>query len=357
MVNIALTFDYELFFGENLGTYDEVLFNPTSEILDLLDKHGIKATFFADVLSVYMQEKAGQQEYCDKFTKQIKDMAKRGHDVQLHIHSNWLKSKFKDGKWDFDLDSYAIHSFGFDESNETSVQNIIRWGKDYLESNLKPINPEYCCVAYRAGGYKIQPHGELFKVLNDNGIFIDSSVAVQQKSGGVNNYDYTNIYELDSWWIGENSPLEVQVSPDKGQIYEVPVGYCRASLLRMLFKPDVEKILKLSETRGTFIGKSTQKKKPVKGNKIVRKLKLLKTYGKTYRLLSVDSVHYVVIIDLLKKLSKKGKDITLAAIGHPKLAEKVWLENFDCLLEQLKKSGFCKCVCMNDIWQNEIRRK
>jgi hypothetical protein len=64
MLNIALTFDYELFFGSNYASAEEVLFQPGKEILNLLDKYQVKATFFADVLSVRMHEKYGLTDRC-----------------------------------------------------------------------------------------------------------------------------------------------------------------------------------------------------------------------------------------------------------------------------------------------------
>ena len=166
MLNVAITFDYELFFGKNLASDDEILFSPTAELLAVLKKHNMKATFFVDVLSVYMHEKRGLTSYCENFIKQMQQMVKEGHDVQLHIHSNWLTAEYNDDKWIFNLDSYNIHSFGFDSNKEMSANAIIQWGKNFLETNLRVIDPHYACIAYRAGGYCIQPHKELFDALN-----------------------------------------------------------------------------------------------------------------------------------------------------------------------------------------------
>lgn len=352
MVNIALTFDYELFFGENFGSYDEILFNPTTQLMDLLDKYNTKATFFVDVLSVYMQEKYGNKDYCINFIEQIQDMVLRGHDVQLHIHSNWLKSKFVDGKWNFDVNSYAIHSFGFDENEELSVQKIIKWGKTYLENVLKQVEPKYRCIAYRAGGYMIQPHQNLFSILKDNDIIIDSSIALRQKAVGLLSYDYSNLGKQNSWWISKKLPLERCVSNIEGTIYEVPVGYIKSSLIRRLLRPSFEKVLRLSERRGSYIGTNLNKENDVNDSWLVVKLKRLFSYTATYRLLSFDSVHYKLMISQIRKLYKKDKSITVAAIGHPKLIDSVWLENFEGLLIELKKTDYCNTVSMMDIWQS-----
>ena len=68
---LSITFDYELFFGNNIGSYDDVLFEPTYNLIDALEKKGVSATFFADVCSVPMSKKYGQTGYVEGFTKQI----------------------------------------------------------------------------------------------------------------------------------------------------------------------------------------------------------------------------------------------------------------------------------------------
>ena len=56
MMYLSITFDYELFFGNNYGSYDDVLFEPTYMLIDELNKKGVSATFFADVCSTLAAE-------------------------------------------------------------------------------------------------------------------------------------------------------------------------------------------------------------------------------------------------------------------------------------------------------------
>ncbi len=346
MLNVALTFDYELFFGENFGSSDEILFDPTNKLLDVLDTHNVKATFFVDVLSVYMHNKYGLLEYCEKFTSQIKDMVSRGHDVQLHIHSNWLKSKYENNKWIFDIDSYRIHSFGFDVNDELSAPNIIKWGKSFLENELKTVNSNYKCVAYRAGGYSIQPHKQLFECFLKNGILIDSSVAIGQKADCVNEYDFSNCPQKNGWWVDINGRLD-EPSKTLKDIYELPIYFYKNSLLNRIFAPETEQRLKLKEVRGTFIGsdkyKSTSKKKS--------KLKLLFEYGKIKSLLSVDSLPYQAVSKAVDVCAKKKPDNngSVAIIGHPKLIDEVWLDNFKKVIVSLVNKKNIKIATMQEI--------
>ena len=48
-MDIYLTFDYELFFGEETGTVEKCLIQPTNDLLDLCERYSISMTFFVDV--------------------------------------------------------------------------------------------------------------------------------------------------------------------------------------------------------------------------------------------------------------------------------------------------------------------
>ena len=346
MLKVTLTFDYELFFGENFGGADEILFGPTEKLLNILDYYNVKATFFADVLSVYMHERYGLTDYCEKFSLQIKDMISRGHDVQLHIHSNWLKSTYKNETWKFDIESYRIHTFGFDENESMSVPNIIKWGKDYLEKTLREIDVNYRCVAYRAGGYSIQPHSKLFRCLLSNDIFIDSSVAIGQKASGVNEYDFSKISKNNSWWVDINEELGMKGSPTSSAIYEIPIYYYQNSLIRRVFTPKYERRLKLEEIRGTFIGDTKVKETPKRRSR----LRLLLKYGKIKSLLSIDSLPYQAVskaVDI--SLRKSRQNGAIAIIGHPKLIDNIWLKNFETVVKILTEKKNINLTTMQEI--------
>lgn len=351
MLNVLITFDYELFFGENFFPADEIIFKPTNDLMAVLDKHEVKATFFVDVLSVYMHQKQGLHDYCEKFGKQLKDMITRGHDVQLHIHSNWLKSEYVNGQWVFDKESYRIHMFGFDKEKDFSVDGIIKWGKAYLEELLRPIDPSYQCIAYRAGGYCIQPHQELFKALHENGIFIDSSVSLEQKSSGVNSYDFTGFHKKMGWWVDPDGALDEECTDAAQAIYEIPIGAAGNSLLRRLFRPETEKNFSSKNLRGTFIGMEGGKQPAPKTKK--GRIGHILAYYRRKRMLTCDGVRYQVVARAVKKLTGKRpggtKVASVAVIGHPKLIDELWLTNFDHMLTELKKNKKCDLVTMQTI--------
>jgi len=79
---IALSFDLEYWWcsellnGENLGYKPEILTPATQMVLELLDKHQIKATFF--ILGVV----------AEKHPKLVEAIHQKGHEVASHSHSH-----------------------------------------------------------------------------------------------------------------------------------------------------------------------------------------------------------------------------------------------------------------------------
>ena len=52
MKQAILSFDYELFFGDNSGTVQKTLIEPTNIMLDALDTINAKATFFLSLIHI-----------------------------------------------------------------------------------------------------------------------------------------------------------------------------------------------------------------------------------------------------------------------------------------------------------------
>ena len=98
MLNICITFDYELFLGKNNAPYKEILFAPTDNLIRTLSEKGVSGTFFADVCSVDAHHRLGNEKYCEDFTLQLQRMVLNNQDVQLHLHPSWLYAEKKDGQ-------------------------------------------------------------------------------------------------------------------------------------------------------------------------------------------------------------------------------------------------------------------
>lgn len=252
MMYISITFDYELFFGDNNGTYDEVLFQPTYALIDALEKKGVSATFFADVCSVPVAEKYHQDAYIEGFQKQLQYMKQHGQDVQLHLHPHWYHAVWTGKQWNFSNQGYRLHEF----EKKGAVNQIISDGIQYLKNTLLPVDEDYECIAYRAGGFSIQPHERIVAALYDNGIRVDSSVAPQlYTKSEANFYDYRHKLETMNWHISDTADWWKDNRNGKNLI-EIPVATIDKSpisfVLRRAFVSDTVK-LSLGPKRGSYI--------------------------------------------------------------------------------------------------------
>jgi peptidoglycan/xylan/chitin deacetylase (PgdA/CDA1 family) len=167
-VNIFLTYDYELFFGDHSGTVGKCMLSPTQKLMDLCKGKKVQMTFFVDVGFLISADKYPElREEVSQVKAQILQMLELGHDVQLHIHPHWEKSTWENGEWKFGTDShYKLADF----TKEEAV-NIVRNYKEYLETLIGRK-----VIAFRAGGWCIQPFSHLEEVFKETGIRIDSTV-------------------------------------------------------------------------------------------------------------------------------------------------------------------------------------
>src|ERR1035437_1564015 len=157
-MNIYITLDYEIYFGENHGTIEKCIIYPTSELIRIATTHNVRFSFFVDCgfilkLDEYRKKYPQLENDYKKITEQVKFLADAGHDIQLHIHPHWEDSYYNGEKWIIDIKRYKLTDF-----NETEISDIVyRYKKVITEITGKTI------FAYRAGGWCLQPFTKLKK--------------------------------------------------------------------------------------------------------------------------------------------------------------------------------------------------
>lgn len=222
---IIFTLDYELY-GNGSGDVFRHMIRPTDRLLRIADEYGVKFTIFFEVieyLKLKEQWDRGNTMGYDHdpvraIEEQITEAFRRGHDIQLHIHPQWVDAKFVDGHWCVDMANWRLG--GYDKTGEYSLENILRVGKQTIEELLRPIDPSYKCIALRAGGYNIQPSAEIVKAMKRVGLHIDSSIYPGgRETGTLSRYDYTSISPVCGYWqTGDELEKE-----GMGPIYEFPI--------------------------------------------------------------------------------------------------------------------------------------
>lgn len=226
---IILSYDYELFFGDKPGTVQKTLLEPTEQLMSAMEEIGAKGNFFVDyfMLKYMMAENNETRAEAQLIINQLKEMVRRGHRIELHLHPHWVDAKYKNGKWDFsDFSHYCLNSFSKEEITKMFVE-----GTEFLEQIARDVAPSYKIIAFRAGGWAILPFEMMKEGFEKAGFKVDSSVMQGCKI-------YANDMELDF----TNAPKEsfyrfeddvLQVNPI-GQFVEAQICSFRFNVLTSL---------------------------------------------------------------------------------------------------------------------------
>lgn len=231
MLRLLVTSDYELF-GDGSGEVRDCLIEPTSRLLATCEQNGVMATLFVDVaelwafrgLDVRDVREADWTRTSNRVEEQIREACARGHDVQLHLHPQWLGARREGSTWEVNFDLWRLPAVG--REPDLTLAELFEAGVYTLEALLQPVDAEYVCRAFRAGGWSVQPEGDCIRAMADAGIRIDTSVAPGCAcSHGWGRYRFREESGADwVWWIDDR----VDVAVETGHVLEVPI-FTRAS--------------------------------------------------------------------------------------------------------------------------------
>ena len=246
-LQLALTLDYELY-GNGSGNVFEDVIEPTKILLILCDKYKVKLTIYFEVVEYWKLEeewlKGNKMGYTDNpaeaMKTQIINAYLEGHDVQLHIHPQWINAIYKNNKWNLD-DNWCMKDVPLESDNNLGIDlfSLINRGKETIENLLKPINRDYKCNIFRAGGFNILPSERIFPILKRLGFIASSSVF----PGGydiskVSNIDFRNLKnDIPYWYVSNDNVLDQ--NQRKGGLIELPIFSFPA---RRLFKYNISRI-------------------------------------------------------------------------------------------------------------------
>ena len=174
-IYLALTHDWELR-GDGSGDIEQIQFAPMRKLLDIYKRHGARTTFLPDVMQqIRFRQLANKHRelvaMAETWDEQVRQAFRQGHDIQLHLHPQWLKGKYENGRWNLNGD-WSILKY-----SQEVAGAMIADARDYLESLLRPIDSSYRCVVFRAAALAVAPSGHLLKSLVNLGIQLDVSVA------------------------------------------------------------------------------------------------------------------------------------------------------------------------------------
>ena len=214
-----VTIDYETF-GNGSGCLHNCVISPTDKLLSILNLHDVKATFYVDALE-FLQMEVWAKKHDSKFLKtiglikeQLKVIYESGHDLQLHLHPQWLDSPLKKGhEWSINYDKWRIGDCSRNEINQM-IECCIDWIRNAISSS------SWSPSSFRAGGWCIQPSETIIDCLIAKGILSDSSVApFCRNSHPTNWYDFKDSPDVPYWHI-DSDVLRIS----KSGLIETPIA-------------------------------------------------------------------------------------------------------------------------------------
>lgn len=340
VIDLILTLDYEVY-GDGSGDVFETMINPTTNFLDFCKKLNIKSTIFFEIIE-YLQmqkewRKGNKMGYSSNPIEAIKNQLIRahqeGHDVQLHIHPHWINAEFKNGKWNLDSRYWKLTKVP-EKGNADfplGLRDLLKYGRDSLNDILKPIDPNYECNIFRAGGYSITPSDKIVNDLKSLGFVADSSVIPGAEiDNEYYTYDFKGVSAQIPYW-GVEHKVEDQ-RRDANDFFEFPVF---AKKIMRIKKYDTQRIKIALRNKG---GNLTKIKDKVEGKKnLIQKLKFFmedEYLNWDFCLFSESKLNsYLKYAHEIKKKSEYTFH-PIVLIGHSK--EFLFPENFEKFIKKNK---------------------
>ena len=218
--NLYFTLDYEIH-GNGDGNPIDLMVEPTYRLMDMLEQYNQRLTIMADVAEILCFKRYWEQTGKDDFhvqevEQQLCDAIRRGHDVQLHVHSSYFKAEWNGDHFDQCIEEYNMAALSYERITEMVSQSV-----KYLENLLQPIQSDYKVWLFRAANWSMMPTPTLYQVLVEHGITHDTSVYKGGCQGGNVCYDYRHAY--DNLLTYRASSKDINLQDPAGDLWEMPI--------------------------------------------------------------------------------------------------------------------------------------
>lgn len=317
MKSLIFTLDYELY-GNGSGNVFTHIIEPTKELLEIADRYNVKLTFYFEVVEYWKLKDEWKKGNHMGYTKnpivameeQLKYAHAKGHDIQLHIHPQWIDAEWVNSRWTVNNSKWRLGDF---KEEGESVAAIIKRGKETIE-NI--IGKGYKCTAIRAGGYNAQPSDRIIEAMKQCDLKADSSIVPGAKeSGSLSRYDYSHVKNNVGFWYCTKS-LENE-SKETTEIIELPiVAFPIVRIQKYLSLDRVKSLLQNRKSAQEAFEAKTSTQTAAKGNRLIKKFKyFFETEFQTWDFcLFSKSMHR----KFLKNIRKQKERDVFVLVGHPK---------------------------------------
>ena len=311
MSRTILTFDYELFLGNDSGTALKSIIEPTNEVLKVLKENGAKAIFFVDATYLLALKKYNSKDL-ELISNQLKQIVKLGSSVELHLHPQWLDAKPNGNRWIFEsFEHYRLHSLSKEEIEQLFVDGV-EILEEITEQKVK---------AFRAGGWSITPFEVLKDAFSKSGIIIDMSVCPDfyKKELPMHYYDFRYIPNKEYYRFSN----DVSKIDKNGKFLEIPVTTYSMFGIDLAIN-NILKKLKKERMFGDGKGLASAN---VQGNLFKR------LFQKNLRRATIEGQSSYFFKKSLKKIKKRE---LLSYVMHPKTLSGEALTNLEFLVQNFE---------------------
>ena len=173
-ISLALTDDWELR-GDGSGDPEQLQFEPLRKLLSIYGENGARTTFNVEVMQQlafreFQTTVPALKPLADAWDDAVREAFRQGQDIQLHIHPQWSKATYREGRWHLSGD------WALPRTDVNTVRSMLERSKRYLENLLQPLDSDYKCVAFRSGSSCIAPSSFALPLLTELGIKFDMSI-------------------------------------------------------------------------------------------------------------------------------------------------------------------------------------
>lgn len=219
-LRLISTIDYEIH-GNGQGSPRRLMVEPTDRMLEQFDRHGARLTIMADVAEILRfrrhRDETGNDEFgYEAICAQLQRAVRGGHDVQLHLHPSYYRSRYAAGALEQAYEDYDLARLPAER-----VGSMVREGKGWLEGLLRPVRADYRCVAFRAANWSMNPSAAIARALVENGISIDTSVFKYGRREGLVSFDYSGAESATGPWPADLE--DVSRRSDGSPLFEFPI--------------------------------------------------------------------------------------------------------------------------------------
>lgn len=323
-MKILLTLDYELYNGKYGGSVRKCLIEPMEKLIPILDTYNAKITLFVDACFLLRlldckESMPDLENDWKMIVSQLNQLSSQGHDIQLHLHPQWLDATYENGLWYSNINKYKLSDL-----SSYDAKALFEKGCTLIEriTGKRPI-------AFRAGDYCAQTYTELHDTMRSNGLLIDSSVFRYKKA--INRrewFDYTNIPDA----LIYRFKSRVDVVDNTGDLIELSIPTVTHGKISLLLKKLAVKNSNFSN-RPWGDGLSSTGGSMEKGlNKIVAKFVL---YLKPSRFaMSLDGISSAYLLSDYHR-ARKNKAEYVMIMGHPKTFSPYSLKCYELFLRNV----------------------